>query len=179
MLLKWTGSFPELIQESETAKDMTACSRAHCDGPQDMWQSRKLWRQQHSNFYTGSATYWLFDFGPHQSISIYISKMGISQNITPRLWGLNELPFMKWLALCLAYFSFLSRSGSSASLFPVLFLTSPCLFYAYQLCFLFPVPFPRLSSLPLPADNPSMRSPFLWFCSCSSYLLSLFCFCFF
>ena len=42
--------------------------------------------------------------------------------------------------------------SSLASLFPILFLTSPCLFYAYQLCFLFPVPF--LPILPLPTDNP-------------------------
>ena len=41
------------------------------------------------------------------------------------------------------------RHGSSlATPFPILFLTSPCLFCAYQLCFLFPVPFP------LPTDNP-------------------------
>ena len=31
--------------------------------------------------------------------------------------------------------------SSLASPFPLLFLTSPCLFCAYQLCFLFPVPF--------------------------------------
>ena len=44
--------------------------------------------------------------------------------------------------------------SSLASAFPILFLTSPCLFCAYQLCFLFPAPFPPTSSFLLPADNP-------------------------
>ena len=43
---------------------------------------------------------------------------------------------------------------SLASPFPILFLTSPCLFCTYQLCFFFPVPFPQFSLLPLPNDNP-------------------------
>ena len=41
-----------------------------------------------------------------------------------------------------------------ASPFPTLFLTSPCLFCTYQLCFLFPVHFPPSSLLPIPTDNP-------------------------
>ena len=40
--------------------------------------------------------------------------------------------------------------SSSASPFPILFLTSPCLFCAYYLCFLFPVPFPPFSLSPSP-----------------------------
>ena len=44
--------------------------------------------------------------------------------------------------------------SSSASTFPILFLTSPCLFHTYHLCFLFPVPFPPFTSLTHPADNP-------------------------
>ena len=43
---------------------------------------------------------------------------------------------------------------SLASPFPILFLTSPCLFCPYHLCFLFPVSFPPFPSLPLPIDNP-------------------------
>ena len=42
---------------------------------------------------------------------------------------------------------------SLASPFPILFLTSPCPFCTYQLCFLFPVPFSPLSPLPLPTDK--------------------------
>ena len=38
--------------------------------------------------------------------------------------------------------------SSLASPFPILFLTFPCLFCTYQLCFLFRVPFS-----PFPADN--------------------------
>ena len=44
--------------------------------------------------------------------------------------------------------------SSLASPFPILFLTSPCVFCTYQLCFLFPVPFPLFSPLHLPVDNP-------------------------
>ena len=44
--------------------------------------------------------------------------------------------------------------NSLASPFFVLFLTSLCLFCTYQLCFLFPVPFPLFSTSSLPADNP-------------------------
>ena len=49
--------------------------------------------------------------------------------------------------------------SSLASPFPTLFLTSPCLFSTYHLCYLHPVPFPPFC--PAPADNP----PFdLYFC---------------
>ena len=51
--------------------------------------------------------------------------------------------------------------SSLTSAFPMLFLTSPCLFYAYQLCFLCPVPFPSILPLSLPTDNPPC---YLHFC---------------
>ena len=46
--------------------------------------------------------------------------------------------------------------SSLTSPFPILFLTSPCLFCTYHLCFLFPILFPPFSPLShsLPADNP-------------------------
>ena len=44
--------------------------------------------------------------------------------------------------------------SSLASPFPILFLTSPCLFSTYHLCFLFSVPFLPFSPLPIPSDNP-------------------------
>ena len=44
--------------------------------------------------------------------------------------------------------------NSLASPFPILFLTSPCLFCTYHLCFLIPAPFPPFSPFPLPDDNP-------------------------
>ena len=44
--------------------------------------------------------------------------------------------------------------SSLASPFPILFLNSPCLFCTYQLCSLFPVPFPPFCPSPLPTDNP-------------------------
>ena len=40
------------------------------------------------------------------------------------------------------------------STFPILFLTSPCLFSTYYLCYLFSVPFPPLSLSHSPTDNP-------------------------
>ena len=61
--------------------------------------------------------------------------------ITPAFPHLNSCPWVMHIS-------------SLASAFPRLFLTSPCLFCTYHLCFLFPVPFPPFSSLPLRADNP-------------------------
>ena len=40
--------------------------------------------------------------------------------------------------------------SSLASTFPIIFLTSPCLFSTYHLCYLFSVPCPPLSPSPLP-----------------------------
>ena len=55
--------------------------------------------------------------------------------------------------------------SSLTSLFPILFLTSPCVFYAYQLCFLFPVSFPLILPLPLPTENPPCDPHFYGFVS--------------
>ena len=44
--------------------------------------------------------------------------------------------------------------NSLASAFPILSLTSPCLFSTYHLCYLFSVPFPPLSPSHSPVDNP-------------------------
>ena len=66
--------------------------------------------------------------------------------------------------------------SSLASPFPILFLTSPCLFCTYHLCFIFPVTFLPFSPLPLPADNPPCD---LHFCGSVSVLvvcLVFFCF---
>ena len=46
--------------------------------------------------------------------------------------------------------------SSLASPFPTLFLTSPCLFCTYQLCFLLPVPLLLFSPIPLPIGKSSM-----------------------
>ena len=64
--------------------------------------------------------------------------------------------------------------SSLASPFPILFLTSPCLLCTYQLCFLFPVPFPLSPLSPSPLITLHVIS-ILWLCSCFSCLLS-FCF---
>ena len=74
--------------------------------------------------------------------------------------------------------SWVGHVSSLASPFPTLFLTCPCLFSTYHLCFLFPVPFPPSSPLLLPADNPPCE---LHFCDSVPILvvcLVCFCFCF-
>ena len=71
------------------------------------------------------------------------------------------------------------RISSLASTFPVLFLTSLCLFSTYHLCYLFPVPCP-----PFPTDDPPCD---LYFCDsisvpvvCLVFVLGgLFCWVFF
>ena len=68
--------------------------------------------------------------------------------------------------------------SSLASTFPILFLTFPCLFSTYYLGYLFSVPFPSLSPCHSPTDTPPCDLHFyvisMWFCSCSSCLLSSF-----
>ena len=63
--------------------------------------------------------------------------------------------------------------SSLDSPFPILVLTSLCLFCTYHLCFLFPVPFPPFSSLPLPADDAPCD---LYFCDSVSVLVAWFVF---
>ena len=68
--------------------------------------------------------------------------------------------------------------SSLASTFPTLFLSSPCLFSTYRLCYLFSVPFPPLSPSHSPIDNPPCD---LHFCGSVPVLvvcLVCFCFCF-
>ena len=62
---------------------------------------------------------------------------------------------------------------SWASPFLTLFLTSPCLFCAYELCFLFSVPFPSILPLPFPNDNPPCDLHV-----CDSVPVLVVCFCF-
>ena len=69
--------------------------------------------------------------------------------------------------------SYVVHIHSLASPFPILFLTSLCLFCTYHLCFLFPVPFPPFSSLPLPADDAPCD---LYFCDSVSVLVAWFVF---
>ena len=66
--------------------------------------------------------------------------------------------------------------SSLASPFPILFSTSRCLFCTYQLCFLFPVPFPSFSPFPLLINYPPCD---LHFCdSVHVLVVCLICFCF-
>ena len=66
--------------------------------------------------------------------------------------------------------------SSLASPFPILFLTSACVFCTYHLCFLFPVLFPPYFLLPFITDNPPCD---LHFCDTVSVLVvCLVCFIF-
>ena len=78
-------------------------------------------------------------------------------------------------------FPWVVHISSLASISPILFWTSPCLFCTYHLCFLIPVPFPPLPPCLLPNDNPPCD---LYFCDSVPVLVNslvfcfLFCFCF-
>ena len=72
--------------------------------------------------------------------------------------------------------SWVIHTSSLASTFPILFLTSPCLFSIYHLCYLFSVPFPPFSPFHSPTDNPPCD---VHFCdSVPVLVVCLFCFCF-
>ena len=77
-----------------------------------------------------------------------------------------------YLSLCL----WVIHVGSLATPFLIVFLTSPCLFCTYHLCFLFPVHFPTFSPFYLPNDHPPCD-----LCFCDSVLVVVVClvhFCF-
>ena len=77
----------------------------------------------------------------------------------------------------LSWYPWVIHVSSLASTFPILFLTG--LFYTYQLCSLFPVPFHPFSPHHLPADKPPWD---LHFCDSVPVLivcLVSFCFCIF
>ena len=66
--------------------------------------------------------------------------------------------------------------SSLASIFPILFLPSPCLFSTYHLCYLFSVPFPPLAPSHSPVDNPPCDFHFCGFVPV--LVVCLVCFCF-
>ena len=85
-----------------------------------------------------SIFYWLY----YYSCPIYFSPLFFSV-LKPPPTSIPPLSSCPWVA----------HISSLAFPFPILFLTSPCLFCAYLFCFLLPVPFPPIYPLPLPADN--------------------------
>ena len=60
------------------------------------------------------------------------------------------LPFPPAVPPHLSSCPWVTHISSLASPFPMLFLTSLCLFCAYHLCFLFPAPFPPILPISLP-----------------------------
>ena len=86
-------------------------------------------------------------------------------------------PHSLWQSLPLSSCPWVVHISSLASPFPIPFLTSPCLFCAYQLCFLFPVLFPQFSPLPHHTDNPPCNLHFCY--SVPILVVCLVCFGFF
>ena len=77
---------------------------------------------------------------------------------------------------CLGSCPWVVHMNSLLSTFPILFLTSPCLFSTCHLCYLFPVLFPPLSSSHSASDNHLCD---LHFCdSVPVLIVCLVCFCF-
>ena len=86
---------------------------------------------------------------------LLIMLLQFSQLFSSPLYPLHSvrthpLAFPHPLSSC----SWVIHISSLASLFPILFLNSPHLFYAYQLCFLFPVLFLPIRPLPLHTETP-------------------------
>ena len=79
---------------------------------------------------------------------ILIIPLQMSQFFLPFISLCPALPSLQHLP-SLSSCPWVMHISSLASPFPILFLTSPCLFCIYQLCFLFPVTFPPFSPSPL------------------------------
>ena len=67
---------------------------------------------------------------------------------------LHSIPFLFQHLPTLSLCPLVVHISSLASTFPILFLTSLCLFSTYHLYYLFSVPFPPLYSSHSPTDNP-------------------------
>ena len=123
--------------------------------PMNMWYKNKLYFI--FKFILLSMTLQLSHF-----FSLLYSPLPCTAPPTSILPHLSSCPWVVYIS-------------SLAPPFPILFLTSPCLFCTYHLCFLFPVPFPTFSFLPLPTDNPPRDLHFCEFV----LVVCLFWFCFF
>ena len=91
--------------------------------------------QWHFSFFKKYIFYWLW----YYSCPIFFSLLFLSALYLPP----PPPPSFPQISSC----PWVIHIGSLASPFPILFLTSPCLFCTYCLCFLFPVPFSHLPSL--------------------------------
>ena len=72
----------------------------------------------------------------------------------PSLPSSTQHPHFLWQSL-LSSCPWVMHISSLATPFPILFLTSPCLFCTYQFVLLNPFTFSPILSFPLPTDNPS------------------------
>ena len=70
-----------------------------------------------------------------------------------------------WQSFLLSLCPWVMHISSLATLFPILFVTCPCLFCTYQFVLLTPSPFPPFSPFPIPYGNPPNDLLFLfwWF----------------
>ena len=91
------------------------------------------------SFFFLSIFYWLCYYS-FPNLSPFVPPLPCTTS-TPAFTTLSSCPWVIHIS-------------SLSPLFPIPILTSAHLFYAYQVCFLFPVPFPLIASLPLPTENP-------------------------
>ena len=105
------------------------------------------------NFFVLHSSHWLFLF----YFLIYFIDYAITvvpfsspHPLIPLHPAHSLLPAVPTFSSC----PWVIHISSLAYIFPLLSLTSPCLFSTYHLCYLFPVPFSPLSPSYSPADNP-------------------------
>ena len=129
---------------------MLAKTGARAMQPTGIWQSRDRARNGHVSLALNKEYYIIFIFC--FVLNIFYCLCYYSCPISPQLYfplpcipPSTHIPPQTPFSPC----PWVIHVSSLASPFPILFLTSPCLFDAYQLCFLFPVPFP-----PIPPPSP-------------------------
>ena len=93
-----------------------------------------------------------FTFKAYNGMFILIQFIYYANTVVPfsPLYSLPPcIPFPTCISPTLSSCPWVIHISSLASPFPILFLTSSCLFCTYHLCFLFPVPLPPFSPSPL------------------------------
>ena len=130
-----------------------------------------------SNPVAAFSRIWKLLFNIYIYIYIYIIDYAITvSHVSPLYSPLPCTPFPPTSPPPLSSCLWVLCISSLASTLPILFLTSPCLFSLYRLCYLFSVPFPPISLSHSPTDNSPCD---LHFCdSVPVLVVCLVCFCF-
>ena len=126
------------------ALNTTKYSQCHCTEK----TKQTSWLTQYFNCNSRFATLIsleIYLYIPNIFFKIYFVDQAITvvPFFSPFYFLTPFLPSFPYLSSC----PWVIHISSLASPFPILFLTSPCLFSTYHLCFLFPIPFPNSLSL--------------------------------